>query len=164
MLRDKVSTSMLVSHFCAIGDTISCDAPYSTIGFRAKFFLRCPPCYSCLWIAIGHLYAKKWGCSGYFGRVTKIALPSFTLSRHTSFPPSPCHSLALPGLTLSSPDPRPASPDPRPASPDAHPDSSQAIFLQHSEVSKRGWREWSWRLRSPQMQQKLFPGIVSTFS
>ena len=26
------------------GDTISCVAPYSAIGFRGKFFLRCPPC------------------------------------------------------------------------------------------------------------------------
>ena len=34
----------LVSHYSAIGDTISCDAPYSAICFRGKFFLRCPPC------------------------------------------------------------------------------------------------------------------------
>ena len=33
----------LVSHFSAIGDTISCDAPYSAIGFRGKFLLRNPP-------------------------------------------------------------------------------------------------------------------------
>ena len=32
-----------------IGDTISCDAPYSTIGFRGKVFLRCPPSKACLW-------------------------------------------------------------------------------------------------------------------
>ena len=32
----------LVSHYSAIGDTISCDAPCSAIGFRGKFFLRCP--------------------------------------------------------------------------------------------------------------------------
>ena len=30
----------LVSHYSAIGDTISCDAPYSAIGFRGKLFLR----------------------------------------------------------------------------------------------------------------------------
>ena len=33
---------VLVSCCSAIGDTISCDAPYSAIGFRGKFFLRCP--------------------------------------------------------------------------------------------------------------------------
>ena len=33
---------VLVSHYSAIGDTISCDAPYSAIGVRGKFFLRCP--------------------------------------------------------------------------------------------------------------------------
>ena len=32
----------LVSHYSAIGDTISCDAPYSAIGFRGKLFLRYP--------------------------------------------------------------------------------------------------------------------------
>ena len=53
----------LVSHYAAIGDTISCDAPYSAIGFRGKLFLRLPPCYVCLWIAIGHFYGKKSGCS-----------------------------------------------------------------------------------------------------
>ena len=30
----------LVSHYSAIGDTISCDAPYSAIGFRGKLCLR----------------------------------------------------------------------------------------------------------------------------
>ena len=30
----------LVSHYSAIGDTISCDAPYSAIGFRGKLPLR----------------------------------------------------------------------------------------------------------------------------
>ena len=34
----------LVSHYSAIGDTISCDAPYSAIGFRGKLSLRCLPC------------------------------------------------------------------------------------------------------------------------
>ena len=38
----------LMSHYSAIGDTISCDAPYSAIGFRAKLFLRCPPSKACL--------------------------------------------------------------------------------------------------------------------
>ena len=83
---------VLVSPYSAIGDTISCDAPYSAIGFS--------PCYACLWIAIGHFQGKKWRCSsdslryhmkhsatgvllhlcrdrgGYFGRVakTKVAI------------------------------------------------------------------------------------------
>ena len=35
---------ILASHYSATGDTISWDAPYSAIGFRGKFFLRCPPC------------------------------------------------------------------------------------------------------------------------
>ena len=34
----------LVSHYSAIGDTISCDAPYSAIGIRGKVFLRHAPC------------------------------------------------------------------------------------------------------------------------
>ena len=81
----------LVSHYSAISDTISCDTPYSAIGFRGELFLR-----YCLWIAIGHFYGRKGGCSSdslryhrkhsatgvllhlsrdrgeYFGRVTKI--------------------------------------------------------------------------------------------
>ena len=32
----------LVSHYSAIGVTISCDAPFCAIGFRAKLFLRYP--------------------------------------------------------------------------------------------------------------------------
>ena len=86
----------LVSHYSAIGDTISCDAPSSAIGFRGKLFLRYPPFLACLLTAIGHLQGKKWGCSsdslryhrkhsatgallhlsrdrgGYFGRVAKM--------------------------------------------------------------------------------------------
>ena len=54
---------LLVSHYSAIGDTISCDAPYSAIGFRGKLFLQYPPCQVCLRIVIGHFYRKKWGCS-----------------------------------------------------------------------------------------------------
>ena len=80
--RLEVQEMCLVSHYSAISDTISCDAPansegrewrvgspilgpltYSAIGFRAKLFLRCPPPSACLWTAIGHLYRKKWGCS-----------------------------------------------------------------------------------------------------
>ena len=34
--KKKISNS--VSHYSAIGDTISCDAPYSAIGLRGKFF------------------------------------------------------------------------------------------------------------------------------
>ena len=37
--RAKVA---LVSHYSAIGDTISCDAPYSAIGFKGKLALRYP--------------------------------------------------------------------------------------------------------------------------
>ena len=33
----------LVSHYSVIGDTRSCHAPYSAIGFRGKLFLRYPP-------------------------------------------------------------------------------------------------------------------------
>ena len=58
-----VRNRSLVSHCCAIGDTMSCDAPYSAIGFGGKLFLRYPPSKACLWIAIGHFYGKRWGCS-----------------------------------------------------------------------------------------------------
>ena len=33
----------LVSHYSALGDTISCDAPYSAIGFRGKLSSAIPP-------------------------------------------------------------------------------------------------------------------------
>ena len=61
--KKTVFLATLVSHYSAIGDTISCDGPYSAIGFRGKFFLRCPSYKACLWRAIGHLYGKKWECS-----------------------------------------------------------------------------------------------------
>ena len=51
----------LVSHYSAIGDTISCDAPYGAIGFKDKLFLRYPPCLACLWIAIGHFKERSGG-------------------------------------------------------------------------------------------------------
>ena len=59
----KVGQSrVLVSHYSAIGDTISCDAPYSAIGFRDK--LLCDtPLVRPVWIAIGHFSEKNWGCS-----------------------------------------------------------------------------------------------------
>ena len=85
-----------MSHCSAIGDALSCDAPYSAIGFRGNIFLRCPLVRSALGCEGGHFYGKKWGCSsdslryhrehsaigvlytclaigggGYFGRVTK---------------------------------------------------------------------------------------------
>ena len=44
----------LVSHYSAIGDTISCDAPYSAIGFRGKLLLRYHTSKACLCTAIGH--------------------------------------------------------------------------------------------------------------
>ena len=90
----------LVSHSCAIGDTISCDAPFfCAIGFRGKFLPRCPPSKACFCVAISDFYGKKWGCSsdslryhrkhsatgvllhlsrdrgGYFGQVAKLAPP-----------------------------------------------------------------------------------------
>ena len=34
-----------VSYYSAIGDTISCNAPYSAIGFRGKLVLQYPPRY-----------------------------------------------------------------------------------------------------------------------
>ena len=43
-MRTAPNFTNLVSHYSAIGDTVLCDAPYSAIGFRGKFFLRCPPC------------------------------------------------------------------------------------------------------------------------
>ena len=85
----------LVSHYSAIGDTISCDAPYSAIGFKAKLFLRSPPCKAWLWIAIAIFMERSGGAAaivcdttentvrqgycytclviggGYFGRVAK---------------------------------------------------------------------------------------------
>ena len=42
--RERERKKSLVSHYSALGDTISCDAPYSAIGFRGKLFLRYPPC------------------------------------------------------------------------------------------------------------------------
>ena len=50
----------LVSHCSAIGDTVSCDGPCSSIDFRGKLVLRYPS-KACLWIAMGHFYGKKWG-------------------------------------------------------------------------------------------------------
>ena len=46
----------LVSHYSAIGDAISCDAPYNAIGFRGK---------------TGVLLHLSSDGGGYFGRVTK---------------------------------------------------------------------------------------------
>ena len=50
-----------MSHHTTIGDTISCNAPYSVIGFRGRLFLRYPPSKACLWTAIALFYGKKWG-------------------------------------------------------------------------------------------------------
>ena len=35
---------------------------FSTPPWRSLIYAT-PPCQACLWIAIGHLYGKKWGCS-----------------------------------------------------------------------------------------------------
>ena len=55
----------LVSQHSAIGDTISCDAPYGAIGFRGKFFLRCPPPIQGLSLDCDRppLQKDSWGCS-----------------------------------------------------------------------------------------------------
>ena len=50
-----------MSHSCVIGDTISCDAPYSE---RDKlqwqvFFCDAPHLLGLLWIAIGHFLKKE---------------------------------------------------------------------------------------------------------
>ena len=37
----------LVTHYRAIGDTISCDAPYSEIGCRGKLFCDTPAAIVC---------------------------------------------------------------------------------------------------------------------
>ena len=58
--KNDSQNRLLVSHYSAIGDTISCDAPASAVGFRGKSFLRCTPSKACLWTAIGHFYGKKW--------------------------------------------------------------------------------------------------------
>ena len=55
---------MFMCLISAIGNTISCDAPYSAIGFRGKLFLRYPPSKAWLWTATVRFYGKKWGCSG----------------------------------------------------------------------------------------------------
>ena len=54
--------SGLVSQDSAIGDTLSCDAPYSAIGFRGKLSCDRPPrTKACLGLrAIGHLYGKNF--------------------------------------------------------------------------------------------------------
>ena len=44
----SLERARLVSHYSAIGDTISRDGPYSAIGFRGKLFLRYPP-----WVLLG---------------------------------------------------------------------------------------------------------------
>ena len=45
-----------MQQYSANVDTISCDAPYSAIGFRGKFFLQCfPPPKTCFWTAIAFL-------------------------------------------------------------------------------------------------------------
>ena len=70
----------LMSHYGAIGDTISCDFPYSTTGFRSKLSLRYPPSKACLWTAIGPDNTVRQGShdrclaigEGYFSRVTKL--------------------------------------------------------------------------------------------
>ena len=97
--QNLAAYSHLVSHYSAIGDTISRDAPYRAIGFRGKLLLRYPLSKACLWTTIGHFFGKKWGCSsdslryhrkhsatgvllhlscdwgGNCGRVTKFAIP-----------------------------------------------------------------------------------------
>ena len=53
-----------MSQCSTIGDTMSCDTPYSAIGFRRKLFLQYPPpSKACVWTAIGNLHRTKWECS-----------------------------------------------------------------------------------------------------
>ena len=59
----SVGRLSLVSHYSAIGDTISCDAPYGAIGFRGKVFLRYPPLHGLSLDCDGHLLQKEVGCS-----------------------------------------------------------------------------------------------------
>ena len=46
-----------------VSEGVSCDALYSVIGFTGKLFVQCPSSKVCLWIATGHCYGKKRGCS-----------------------------------------------------------------------------------------------------
>ena len=95
MRREILLSKSLVSHYSAIGDTISCDAPYSAIGFRGKAFSAIPPLLGlsldcdrpCLRREVGVSgdslrYRRKHSATGvllhlsrdrgwYFGRVTK---------------------------------------------------------------------------------------------
>ena len=52
----------LVSHYSAIGDAISCDAPYCAIGFRGKLFCDTPLVRSVFGLQKAIFYGKKWGC------------------------------------------------------------------------------------------------------
>ena len=45
---------ILVSHYSATGNTISCDAPYSAIAFGGELFLQYPPCEVCLGTSRSH--------------------------------------------------------------------------------------------------------------
>ena len=54
-----------MSHYSAIGDTISCDAPYSAIGFRGRK-------HSATGVLL-HLSRDRG--AGYFGRVAKEISP-----------------------------------------------------------------------------------------
>ena len=54
----------LVSHYSAIGDTISCDAPFSTVGPHWQAFPAIPPPLQGLSLDRDRPFVqKKWGCS-----------------------------------------------------------------------------------------------------
>ena len=55
---------VLVSHYSAIGDTSSCDARWSAIGFKGRVFLRYPSSKACL--SAGHYRVPK--SEGYLDR------------------------------------------------------------------------------------------------
>ena len=100
MTDGTAASAVLVSHYSAMGDTISMPPILGLWRnrFQGQAFLHSKPC---LWSAIGHFHGKKRGCSsdslryhrkhsatgvllhlsrdmgGYLGRVTKSAVACF---------------------------------------------------------------------------------------
>ena len=52
--RFSLISKGLVSHYSAIGDTISCDAPQKRDLLQRQVFSAMPPLLGLSWIAIGH--------------------------------------------------------------------------------------------------------------
>ena len=62
----------LVSHYSAISDTISCDVPYSTIGFRGRFSAIRPFCgnkWVCRSDSLRH--HRKYSVTGFVRQVSR---------------------------------------------------------------------------------------------